>query len=46
MEFTAKIQLHISALDNDHLQVEKMKKNLSKQLYWICVGSTQWGDKR
>jgi len=36
-------QLHVSAFDNGHLRVEKMKKKLSKQLYSTYVGCIQWG---
>ena len=42
--FLHKDQLHVSALDNGHLQVEIEK--LSKQLYWTYVGCIQWGGKR
>ena len=40
-----KEQLHVSALDNDHLQVENEKK-LSKQLYSTYVYCIQWEGKR
>ena len=39
-----KDQLHVSALDNGHLQVEIEK--LIKQLYSTYVGCIQWGGKR
>ena len=44
VELLHKVQLHVSALDDDHLQVEN--ENLSKQLYSSYVGCIQWGGKR
>ena len=39
-----KDQLHVSALDNGHLQVEIEK--FSNHLYSTYVGCIQWGGKR
>jgi len=39
-----KVQLHVSAFDNGHLQV--VHEILSKQLYWIYMGCIQWGGRR
>jgi len=39
-----KVQLHVSALDNGHLQV--VHEILSTQLYETYMGSIQWGGRR
>ena len=38
-----KVQLHVSALVNGHLQV--VHEILSKQLYETYVGCVQWGGR-
>jgi len=39
-----KVQLHVSALDNGHLQV--VHEIPSKQLYETYMGCIQWGGRR
>ena len=39
-----KVQLHVSALDNGHLQV--VHEILSKQLYETWLGCIEWGGMR
>jgi len=41
--FLHKVQLHVSALDNGHLQV--VNEILSKEIYETYVGCIQWGGR-
>jgi len=44
IELLHKVQLHVSSIDNGHLQV--VHDILSKQLYETYTGCIQWGVRR